>query len=42
MKQAINELKAFINQVKAQTGKAIKPPAAMLIADAQYVIGTLR
>jgi 2',3'-cyclic-nucleotide 2'-phosphodiesterase (5'-nucleotidase family) len=40
---AINQLNAFINQVKAQSGKAITKPAAdLLIADAKYVIGTLK
>ena len=42
-KTAINQLNSFINQVKAQTGKAITAPAAaLLIADAKYVIGTLK
>jgi 2',3'-cyclic-nucleotide 2'-phosphodiesterase (5'-nucleotidase family) len=38
-KAAINSLNAFINQVNAQSGKKItKEAAALLIADAQYVI----
>jgi 2',3'-cyclic-nucleotide 2'-phosphodiesterase (5'-nucleotidase family) len=38
-KAAINSLNAFINQVNAQTGKKItKEAAALLIADARYVI----
>ena len=42
-KQAINQLNAFISLVKAQSGKAITKPAAdLLIADARYVIGTLK
>jgi len=42
-KTAINQLNAFLNLVKAQTGKAITPAAATLLnADANYVIGTLK
>jgi hypothetical protein len=42
-KTAVNQLGAFINLVKAQTGKSIDAgAAAILIADAQYVIGTLK
>jgi 2',3'-cyclic-nucleotide 2'-phosphodiesterase (5'-nucleotidase family) len=38
-KAAINQLKAFINSVEAQTGKKISAAAAaMLIADAQWMI----
>ncbi len=40
---AINTLQAFINQVKAQTGKSISPAAsAVLIAEAKLVIASLR
>jgi hypothetical protein len=40
---AISTLKAFINEVKAQTGKSITPvAAAILIAEAQWVIASLR
>jgi hypothetical protein len=39
IKAATNALNAFINQVNAQTGKKItKDAAALLIADAKYVI----
>jgi len=40
---AISTLKAFINEVKAQTGKSItQAAAAVLIADARWVIESLR
>jgi hypothetical protein len=40
---AINKLQEFIDLVRAQDGKHITPDAAqILVADAQYVIGTLR
>ena len=36
---AVSILKAFISEVKAQTGKSITPEAAaILIADAKWVI----
>jgi hypothetical protein len=36
---AMNALRAFINEVQAQTGKAITPEAAaMLIADAEFLL----
>jgi hypothetical protein len=39
VKAATNALNAFINQVNAQTSKKItKDAAALLIADARYVI----
>jgi 5'-nucleotidase/UDP-sugar diphosphatase len=42
-KTAANQLNAFVNLVKAQSGKAITKPAAdLLIADAMYVISTLK
>jgi len=42
-KQAINQLNAFINAVKAQQGKAITSAAAtLLIADANWVISHLK
>jgi 5'-nucleotidase / UDP-sugar diphosphatase len=42
-KPAVNQLEAFINLVKAQTGKSIDAdPAAILIADAQFVINQLQ
>jgi hypothetical protein len=42
-KTAINQLNAFINLVKAQSGKAITTAAAdLLIADARAVISTLK
>jgi hypothetical protein len=40
---AISTLKAFISEVKAQTGKSITPEAgASLIADAKWVIASLK
>jgi hypothetical protein len=40
---AINKLQEFIDLVRAQSGRHITADAAqILIADAQYVIGTLR
>ncbi len=40
---AINQLSAFINLVSAQKGKSITPSAAaLLIADAKFLIGTLK
>jgi 2',3'-cyclic-nucleotide 2'-phosphodiesterase/3'-nucleotidase len=40
---AINQLKAFISEVKAQTGKSITPEAAaVLVAEARAVIASLR
>ncbi len=42
-KTAINQLNAFINLVKAQSGKAITKAAAdLLITDAKFVIATLK
>ena len=42
-KMVINHLTAFINEVKAQSGKSIKTDAAnLLIADAQWVIASLK
>ncbi len=42
-KLAINHLTAFINEVKAQSGKSIKADAAnLLITDAQWVIASLK
>ena len=40
---AVNKLQDFIAQVRAQSGGHITPDAAqILVADAQYVIGTLQ
>ena len=42
-KAAINTLNAFINLVKAQSGKHItKDAATLLTTDAQYVINTIK
>ena len=42
VKLATNHLTAFINEVRAQSGKFITPPAAaLLIADAKWVINQL-
>ncbi|MCJ7711402.1 MAG: hypothetical protein MUQ32_11315, partial [Chloroflexi bacterium] len=41
-KAAVNQLEAFISEVKAQSGKSITPQAAaILIADAKYLIANL-
>jgi polysaccharide deacetylase 2 family uncharacterized protein YibQ len=43
MAAAINKLQEFIDLVRSQSGHHITPDAAqILVADAQYVIGTLR
>jgi hypothetical protein len=40
---AINKLQDFIAQLRAQSGQHITPDAAQtLVADAQYVLGTLQ